>query len=319
MNNGIDNQLFLKIFFWFIVAVIVVLLTIGMYFIFSRLLNLSSNKKSKNFRKLIGSLNLRSNSIEDLLLSWSKKIARLNFFKKIISPDKYEKLTNEFNILNIKKNPTEHLVFSVLNGLFLLPIFLLLGLLCLLIGWSVAGLIIIGFGILLSVLITLLEYNSVDKLIVKRKKEIERELPRFISVVENTIQNNRDIIKLIEDYASEGNTPLVAELKLLLVDLNSGDYDFAFNRFTSRTNSIYITEIARGLVSTMRGDDTSTYFKMLSNRLWEDEKARLKAEQLKKPKRVKFLQFVMYACMMLLYIVVLGTVLINGFSQVFKM
>lgn len=304
--------------FWIIVIIVGLLFAAAMYFFLANAFQISSSNKSKNLKKLITNSKGNDGSISDFIDNLSKKIAVLKFWDKLISEQKQEKLTNEFDILGIKKTPKEHLVYSIVSGLLFFIVGLFVSLICFVFGLSTVGLIVLISFLLLGTLTGLLEYNSVDSKIEKRKTAIEKELPRFISVVENTIKNDRDVIKLISDYTAEGDSALIKELKVLLIDLKTGDYEFAFGRFTSRTNSTYITEISRGLVSTMRGDDTSTYFKMISTRLWEEEKARLKKEQLKKPKKVKYLQFMMYACMMLLYIVVLGTVMIFGIGQVFS-
>lgn len=303
--------------FWFVVGIIIFLLCIGIFSSLLYVFDVSTKEKSKNFHKLTSSTNVYAGSLGAKVEMWGKKIAKHQFMAKLVNPYKREKMVNELNILKINKTPEEYLATSLISGLLFVGVGLIVFLVCIIFGWALVGFGIFAVFSILGVIVGLLEYNSVDSLIKKRKDAIERELPAFISYVENTLKNDRDVIKMISSYTAEDESPLISELKILLIDLKTGDYEYAFNRFATRTNSSSISEISRGLVSAMRGDDVQNYFEMLSFNLWELEKKRLEKEALKKPKRVKILTFFLYAGMMILYIVVFGTVIIEGLGDIF--
>lgn len=303
--------------FWFVVGIIIFLLCIGVFLSLLYIFDVSAKEKSKNFHKLTSSTNVYAGSLGAKVEMWGKKIAKRQFIKKLVNPYKREKMVNELNILKINKTPEEYLATSLISGLLFIGVGFIALLICIIFGWALVGLGVFATFSILGVIVGLLEYNSVDSLIKKRKDAIERELPAFISYVENTLKNDRDVIKMISSYTAEDESPLISELKILLIDLKTGDYEYAFNRFATRTNSSSISEISRGLVSAMRGDDVQNYFEMLSFNLWELEKKRLEKEALKKPKRVKMLTFFLYAGMMIIYIVVFGTVIIEGLGDIF--
>lgn len=303
--------------FWFVVGIIIFLLCIGVFLSLLYVFDVSTKEKSKNFHKLTSSTNVYAGSLGAKVEMWGKKIAKHQFMKKLVNPYKREKMVNELNILKINKTPEEYLATSLISGLLFIGVGFIVFLICIIFGWALVGLGVFAAFSILGVIVGLLEYNSVDSLIKKRKDAIERELPAFISYVENTLKNDRDVIKMISSYTAEDESPLISELKILLIDLKTGDYEYAFNRFATRTNSSSISEISRGLVSAMRGDDVQNYFEMLSFNLWELEKKRLEKEALKKPKRVKMLTFFLYAGMMIIYIVVFGTVIIEGLGDIF--
>ena len=313
MNTNFNST----IWFWSFLIVIVALFGLGIYLLLLYLFDISSKRKSKNFYKLTSSANSSLGSLGAQVAMWGKKLEKHPLIIKMINPYKREKMVNEFNILRINKTPEEHLATSLISGAIFVPVGLLILILGLLIGFALIGVIGFLFLTLLGVLVGLLEYNSVDSMINKRRDSIERELPAFISFVENTLKNDRDVIKMLSSYITDDDSPLISELKILLIDLRTGDYEYAFNRFSMRTNSSSVSEISRGLVSAMRGDDVQTYFEMLSFNLWEAEKRRLEKEALKRPKRVKFLTFFLYAGMMILYIVVFGTVILEGLGNIF--
>lgn len=312
-----NNSLIYSILFWFFAAVVIILVCLGLYFLFLHIFDVSEKKKTKNFNKLIMNSAKRNSSLSAQIDEWGIKLENNSLIKKMINPYKREKMVNEFNILGINKTPEAHLAASLITGIIFIPVALLIMIIFALFGHFTIGLCVGMFFILIGVLIALLEYNSIGSMISKRKEKIERELPSFISFVENTLKNDRDIVNLISSYTEEGDSPLIDELKVLLVDLKTGDYEYAFNRFSNRTNSSFVSEISRGLIAAMRGDDVKTYFEMLSFNLWEIEKRRLEKEALKKPKRVKILTFFLYAGMMLLYIVVFATVILEGLADIF--
>lgn len=307
--NKLSNT---SILFWLIAFIIIGLFCVGVYLLLLSVFGISSKTRSKNFNKLAIGQNKKINSISAQISLWAKKFENNALIKKMVNPYKREKLVNEFNILGISKSPEEHYAYSLLTCVIFIPVSILIIFFSAIIGHTSIGVAIGIVIILLGVLAGLMELNSVDSMLNKRREKIERELPSFISYVENTLKNDKDIIKMISGYVSEGDTPLIKELKLLLIDLKTGDYEYAFNRFTNRTNSGPVSEVSRGLTACMRGDDTQNYFEMLSYNFWEIEKQRLEKEAMKKPNRVKKLSLLLIGAMFLLYIVVFGTIFLEN-------
>ena len=74
---------------------------------------------------------------------------------------------------------------------------------------------------------------------------------------------------------------LPRELDVLTADMRSSSYEAALIRFEARMGSAIISDIVRGLVGILRGDDGRMYFQMLSHDLKALELQRLKAKAAK--------------------------------------
>lgn len=94
-------------------------------------------------------------------------------------------------------------------------------------------------------------------------------------------------------------------------------YEAALVRFEGRIASPMLSDITRGLIGVLRGDDGRLYFQMLSHDLKQQELQRLKAKAAKIPPKIRVFSFIMLACFMLTYIVVLAMVILNFMAMLF--
>lgn len=69
--------------------------------------------------------------------------------------------------------------------------------------------------------------------------------------------------------------------------MRSSSYEAALIRFEARMGSAIISDIVRGLVGILRGDDGRMYFQMLSHDLKALELQRLKAKAAKIPPKIR--------------------------------
>ena len=89
-------------------------------------------------------------------------------------------------------------------------------------------------------------------------------------------------------------------------------YEAALVRFEGRIASPMLSDITRGLIGVLRGDDGRLYFQMLSHDLKQQELQRLKAKAAKIPPKIRVFSFIM-----LTYIVVLAMVILNSMAMLF--
>ena len=244
--------------------------------------------------------------LDNIIHSLSK--ITIKFVK--ISDFKRKRLVAQFENIELKMTPEEYYA-EIYAKTFLLAIFI-----------PVGCVIHIAVGLFLAVctvLLFLVQINKISSIIQKKKEEIESELPKFVSVIEQTFKNDHDVIKLISNYVENGDSPLIHELNIALADMKTGDFEIALTRLSNRVNSVYLSEVVRGLQSALHGDDTAGYFATLSSKLWDHEKIRIKKKALKTPSKVKYLVKVELCGMFLLYITVFGTVIYEGLKEVFEM
>ena len=261
-------------------------------------------------RKNMNTLTKKAVTKDDALDKIIKSIALI--FRRFIKINDFKRirLQAQFDMLEIKVTPEEY--FSELYAkVFLLALFV-----------PIAFIIHWGLGIfaaIMVVLVFLLMYNKIDSIMEERKDAIESELPNFVSVIEQTFKTDHDVIKLISTYVKNSETPLSRELSIALADMKTGDFEIALNRLSSRVNSVYLSEVVRGLQSALHGDDTVGYFASLNTKIWDNEKVKIKKRALKTPSKVKYLVKVMLGMMFVIYIVVFGTVIVEGLSDIFTM
>ena len=114
-------------------------------------------------------------------------------------------------------------------------------------------------------------------------------------------------------------TPLLArkEIEITIADIRTGNYEAAITRFEGRIGSTNLSEVCRGFIQMIRGDDTSVYWETLAIRFSELQKQYLRNIALKIPPKVHRLSFFLMMSMMLLYIVVLGWELLSNMGVLF--
>ena len=171
---------------------------------------------------------------------------------------------------------------------------------------------------LLAILIYIKEYNKAEYILTKRKTHIESELPKLTMNISQELKLSRDVLKMLENYQKNSHdTPLSQELEITIADMRSGSYEQALKRFETRMCSSNLSEVIRGLIGVLNGNDEVLYFRMLAKNLNELQFQRLKGIAMKRPSKVKKYSAMMLTCMLLMYGVILGYEIVNGLSNMF--
>lgn len=144
-----------------------------------------------------------------------------------------------------------------------------------------------------------------------KRAEIEYELPRFCATILQEIKSNRDVLGMIERYINTSKKALRRELEITLADMKSSNYEAALVRLESRVSLGALSDIVRGLIGVVRGDDTKAYFEMLSHDMDAMELQRLEREAGKQPQKIKKYQFLVLVAMMLMYFVIIAVYLLT--------
>ena len=97
--------------------------------------------------------------------------------------------------------------------------------------------------------------------------------------------------------------------------LSSSSYEAALTRFEARIGSAQLSDVVRGLVSVIRGDDSAVYFKMLAHDFKLIELQRLKAKAAKIPPKIRIFSFGMLMLFLLTYLVVMGMQLLDSLGS----
>lgn len=171
--------------------------------------------------------------------------------------------------------------------------------------------VIIGIGIYFS------ESTKADKLIQARRNEIEYELPRFVATLTQELMASRDVLSILETYRRSAGAALKNELSITVADMRTGNFEGALTRFESRVSSAMLSDVVRGLIGVLRGDDGVAFFRMLSHDMKQLELQRLKKLALERPPKIRKFSFLLLGCMLLLYMGVMGYQIIGTMSGIF--
>lgn len=243
-------------------------------------------------------------SMDALLLGWAVKLARF------IPMDEYKRrrLGQTLTAAGLDMTPEVYMAYCLLK-----PILILIGIIpCLLILPILSPVVLI-----LAVLVYFKESRRAEELVKSRVDKIEGELPRFVATVEQELAASRDVLRILENYKRHAGADFARELDILTADMRSSSYEAALVRFESRMGSATISDIVRGLVGVLRGDDGRMYFQMLAHDLKQAELRRLKAKAAKIPPKIRVFSFLMLACFMLTYIVILLYQIITTMGTMF--
>lgn len=159
--------------------------------------------------------------------------------------------------------------------------------------------------------------QKVDSCIKEKRKQIEFDLPRFVYAISQEIQMSHDVISILERHKDNFSPYLNEEIEITIADMRTGNYEAAITRFEGRIGSTNLSEVCRGFIQMIRGDDTSVYWETLAIRFSELQKQYLRNIALKIPPKVHRLSFFLMMGMMLLYVVVLGWELLSNMGVLF--
>ena len=279
-------------------------LAAGLFFLTADLLRLPYLKTSKAMINTGREKKTAAKTAETYLLTVAVKLA------PYIRMDEYKKgrLKNILKASGLNMEPEVYQAFAVAKAgavmLGVIPAILVFPLLSIIV-------------VFLSVMIYFQEINRADELLAAKRGTIESELPRFVSTIEQELKNSRDILSIVENYKKNAGEQFAGELDILVADMRSSSYEAALTRFEARLNSPMLSDVVRGMISVLRGDDGAMYFQMLAHDFKQMELQRLKKEAQKIPPKIRVFSFVMLMCFLATYLVIIVMEIIKSMGTMF--
>lgn len=230
------------------------------------------------------------------LAMWVSKHLHLNEYKKM-------QIITDLKSAGINLSPEMHIANSIVKsaiiGVFAVPVYFIM-------PWLSAVIIAI------AVLMYFKASKGVADKIKERRKKIEYELPRFVAHIEKTLKHNRDVLYILDSYKETAGPELKQELDITAADMRSGNYEAALTRLESRVGSSMLSDVTRGLIGVIRGDETNAYWVGLHVKFADNQRQLLKQQAQKVPGKVKRLSMCLLFCFMLIYIVVIGMEIVTS-------
>lgn len=173
------------------------------------------------------------------------------------------------------------------------------------------------FVVILALLLYFKETGKADEQMKAKREKIEGELPRMVAAIEQELKASRNVIGMLERFRGNAGEALKGELDVLLADMRSSNYEAALTRFEARLNSPMLSDVVRGLIGVLRGDDSAVYFQMLSHDFKQMELQRLKNQARKIPPKIRVFSFVMLVCFLMTYLAVICYVALQSLCGMF--
>lgn len=196
------------------------------------------------------------------------------------------------------------IVKAMLVGIMVIPMAFIFPLLC-------------PVVLFLAVFLYNMEIKSVSKRIHGKRAKIEYELPRLVFNIEKTLKHNRDVLYMLESYSKTAGPEMKHELDITAADMRSGNYEAAITRLESRVGSSMMSDVCRGLIGVLRGDDTGMYWASLAIKFSDAQRQQLRIQAQQVPRKVKRLSMCLLICFMLIYVVVILAQIVNSLGVLF--
>lgn len=281
-----------------------ILLAAGLYFILSSLLKLPSMGAAKAMLNAGRKNKKAAKTLEAWLMTGAVKLSRY------IRMDEYKcsRMANVLKAAGISMTPEVYSAYAITKaGAILLGVIP-----CLFVLPLLSPVLII-----LAVLTYFKETRKADEQLKEKREQIEGELPRFVSTIEQTLKSSRDVLAMMENYKKNAGPAFASELDVLTADMRSSSYEAALTRFEARLNSPMLSDVVRGLIGVLRGDDSAVYFQMLAHDFKALELQRLKGQAQKIPPKIRIFSFVMLMCFLLTYMAIIVMEILSSLDTMF--
>ena len=276
----------------------------GLFFIFAEALKLPTMGATKAMLSAGKQGKKASKTVEVYLMSGAVKLS------KIIRMDEYKKsrMANILKSAGISMTPEVYTAYAIVKaGAILLGVIP-----CLLIFPLLSPVLVF-----LAVLVYFKETRKADEQLKAKREQIERELPRFVATIEQELKSSRDVLSILEHFKKNAGVAFAAELDIVTADMRSSSYEAALTRFEARLNSPQLSDVVRGLIGVLRGDDCVVYFQMLAHDFKALELQRLKGEAQKIPPKIRVFSFIMLMCFLFTYLVIIALEIMKSLGGMF--
>jgi len=281
-----------------------ILLAAGLFFVLSDILKLPTMKTAKAMLGSGKESKKAAKTIEAWIMSGAVRLS------KYIRMDEYKqsRMANILKAAGYSMTPEVYTAYAITKaGAILLGVIP-----CLLLLPLVTPVLVI-----LAVLTYFKETRKADERLKEKRDQIEGELPRFVATVEQTLKSSRDVLGMLENYKKNAGPAFVRELDVLTADMRSSSYEAAMTRFEARLNSPMLSDVVRGLIGVLRGDDSAVYFQMLAHDFKALELQRLKGQAQKIPPKIRIFSFVMLMCFLLTYMSIIALQILTSLGNMF--
>lgn len=228
--------------------------------------------------------------------------------KLSMNPYKEERLTHTLRTIGEPHNAIQYMASAMAQS----AIVILIG---------VPGMVLTPLFPLVTIVCGVVAYlhtmGEPEKRLAEKRERIERELPRFASTISNSLSVSRDIVKLMENYRRVCGPELADELDVTLADMKTGNAQTALKGLENRIGSTKLSELVRGLLSVLRGEDQTLYFYTKNVEFRKEYMEVSKQEIQKRPSKLTPYIVAIVICYLVMLLYILGYQVMRGGNAIF--
>ena len=289
---------------YFILVLFALFFAIGLYLLLTAALRMPTYQATKVLLGVVRQNRKAAKNSDAILEELAAKLAK----GLPISPYRQRKLTATLRSAELPMTAGQYLSLAIVKA----GLVLLCAIPCLFFAPILSPVLVaVGIGIYFS------ESGKAEKLVAGRRAEIEYELPRFVATLAQELMASRDVLSILETYRKNAGIALKNELAITISDMRTGNYEGALTRLEARVSSAMLSDVVRGLIGVLRGDDGVAFFRMLAHDMKQLELQRLKKLALERPPKIRRYSFLLLGCMILVYMGVMGYQIIGTMSGIF--
>ena len=280
------------------------LLATGLFFILADIVKLPTIAATKALINTGKQDKRLAKTIEAWLMSWAVKASRF------VRMDEYRRsrMKNILKASGITMTPEVYMAYAYVKaGAVLLGVIP-----CLFVFPLLAPVVVF-----LAIAVYFKETKKADEQLKAKREHIESDLPRFVATVEQELKNSRDVLSILENFKKNAGEAFRQELDIACADMRSSSYEAALTRFEARLNSPQLSDVVRGLIGVLRGDDGAMYFQMLAHDFKQMELQKLKKEARKIPLKIRVFSFVMLMCFLFTYLAIIAFEILKSLGGMF--
>lgn len=280
------------------------LIGLGAFFVLCDLLKLPDHKVERAF---LNTAKRQTNQCAKFDLALQRLATVLAHYIKL-NDYRRAQMTSDLQTAGIHISPEQYMANAIIKAL-----------LCAMLAIPLLYLfpLLVPVVLLFSIAIYTKQLDRVRQKIKQHRADIEFELPRFVFYIEKTLLHSRDLLTMMETYTQRADPAFKQELAITTSDMRAGNYEAALMRMESRVGSALLSDVVLGLVSVLRGENTTVHWQMLSLKFADVSRNQLKASANKVPGRVRRLSMLLLFCFILLYMVVIVSVILSSLGAMF--
>lgn len=158
--------------------------------------------------------------------------------------------------------------------------------------------------------------NSLERELAEKRVAIERELPQFASTICQSLGTTRDIVAILTSYRRVCGPALAQEIDKTLNDIMTGNPERAIHAFEGRVASPKLSQLTRGLLAVLRGDEQRQYFDVLAGEFRRAQEEAIERELLQRPQKLYPYMGILFLFLVLMIAASIGPDLVNSFRSI---